>query len=406
LFLRLRFGLLFVCWEIVMVRFVFVCLVVIGVAGFAVGEIGFSAGPYLQMPGETSVSVMWITSVKSTATVEYGTGDVLDKKVVANHDGQIDANTRVHRVDITGLKPSSTYNYRVTSTEILKYAPYKVTFGEKINSDTLTFTTLDTKKADCSFIVINDVHSNVANLKARIEQANKKPYEMVFLNGDIIQDPGSESIIVDTLLKPMSDLIAGRIPMLFARGNHEIRGEYSRLVKNYFALPNDKFYFSFKHGPVYFVVLDCGEDKEDSHWAYSGLNSFEGYRNEQAEWLKKEIEKKEFKDSPFRVVLTHIPLFAGRDKFGKIDCQEKWAALLNKGKADLHISGHTHMPAIVDAAPGVHDYPVIIGGGPGDDDYTVIRVDATKKTLDVTMTNAAGEVIGKYQGKAKKKGLF
>lgn len=381
-------------------------LVVFGFSALGLAEIGFSAGPYLQMPGETSISIMWMTSVNSTATVEYGTGEVLDKTAVSNHDGQIDANTRIHRVDIGGLEPGKKYNYRVTSTKILKYEPYKVTFGETINSDSQSFTTLDTKKADCSFVVINDVHSNVANLKGRIKLASKKPYEMMFLNGDILQDPGSESLIVDTLLKPASDLFAGQIPMLLARGNHEIRGEYSRKLKDYFALPNDKFYYSFKHGPVYFVVLDCGEDKEDSHWAYSGLNSFEEYRNEQAAWLKKEIEKKEFKNSPFRVIITHIPLFGSGKAYGTLDCRKKWAPILNKGKVNLHISGHTHRPAVVDPVAGEHDYPIFIGGGPSDEKYTIIRVDATNKDLNVSMINAGGEVIGKYDIKRKKKGLL
>lgn len=352
------------------------------------------AGPYLQTPTETSVTVMWITDVASTAEVEFGLTDSLGKKAVSTHDGQIDANSTIHRVTIKGLKPDTKYNYKVTSTEIIKYEPYKVTFGEKIVSSAHTFTTLDTNKTDCSFVVFNDIHDDVKTLKGLVAMANEKPYEMIFLNGDIINDPGSEPQIINNLLKPATDLFASDIPFILARGNHEIRGAYSRLLKNYVDTPQDRFYFSFQHGPVYFIVMDCGEDKEDSHWAYSGLNDFEGYRNEQAEWLKKEIEKPEFKNAPFRVAITHIPLFGSGDAFGTTQCRNKWAALLNKGKIDLHISGHTHRPNVLNPEPDVHDYPIFIGGAPQEKRFTVIRVDATKEALNVTMTKDGGEVIG------------
>jgi acid phosphatase type 7 len=177
-------------------------------------------------------------------------------------------------------------------------------------------------------------------------------------------------------------------------------------IKDYVDTPDNRYYYSFKHGPVYLVVLDVGEDKEDSHWAYSGLNSFEGYRDEQTEWLKKEIEKKAFKDAAFRVVITHIPLFGGNERPVQLDCRKKWAPLFNKGKIDLHISGHTHRAAVVEPVAGVHDYPVFIGGGPKDGQYTVIRVDAANKALNVSMIDADGEVIGTYKTEQKKKSLL
>ena len=368
-------------------------------------DITITAGPYLQSPTQTSMTVMWMTDTNSTATVEYGIGDTLDKKAVATHAGQIDANTRIHRIKVTGLTLGCKYNYRVTSTEIQKYEPYKVTFGQTAVSETYSFTTLDANKPDCSFVVFNDIHSKVDNFKRRVELANANPYEMVFLNGDILQDPSTEKLIVDTLLKPASDLFATQIPFLFARGNPETRGAYSRKVKDYVDTPGGKYYFSFRHGPVYFVVLDGGEDKEDSHWEYSGLNDFDSYRDEQTEWLKREIQKKEFKAAPFRVVLTHIPLFGSGDAHGTLDCRKKWATLLNKGKVDLHISGHTHRPAVVNAVKGVHDYPVFIGGGPGDN-FTVIRVQATEDMIDINMTDAEGKMIHAHQAKRKKKNII
>ena len=220
---------------------------------------------------------------------------------------------------------------------------------------------------------------------------------MIFLNGDIFNDPMSEAQIVDKVLKPATELFASEIPFLLARGNHETRGAYARLLKSYIATPNNKYYYSFKHGPIYFIVLDSGEDKEDNHWAYSGLNDFDSYRDEQTEWLKKEIQKEDFKKAPFRIVLSHIPLFGSGDKHGTLDCRKKWASLLNEGKINLHISGHTHQPAVLEPVVDEHSYPIFIGGGPQNENFTVIRVDATVDKLSITMFGNDGEVIGKSE---------
>jgi len=40
---------------------------------------------------------------------------------------------------------------------------------------------------------------------------------------------------------------------------------------------------------------------------------------------------------------------------------------------------------------------MIIGGGPKDGEATVIRVTASKKKLEVTMTRDDGEVVGTYE---------
>ena len=52
------------------------------------------------------------------------------------------------------------------------------------------------------------------------------------------------------------------------------------------AFREDKYYYSFNHGPVHIIVLDTGEDKADSHPVYAGLADFDKYRDSQAEWLK------------------------------------------------------------------------------------------------------------------------
>ena len=109
------------------------------------------AGPYLQNPSRTSMTVMWITDQKCTSWVEYGAGDTLDKNAFHSEHGLIDADQTIHRITIKDLSPSKEYNYRVCSKEIVKFEPYKVTYGETLTDDTHSLTTLAKRRENISF---------------------------------------------------------------------------------------------------------------------------------------------------------------------------------------------------------------------------------------------------------------
>lgn len=371
----------------------FVGLGIFGPASFA---LQIAAGPYLQCPGESSMTILWITDKDCTSWIEYGTGEALDQKAVSSHYGLIDAGQRIHRITLSGLKPGTQYRYRAVSKEILVFEAYKMTFGEPLSSPVATFTTLDGGKDTVSFIVLDDIHENNALLAGLMKIAGAKPYELVFLNGDILSDIEDEQQIIDHVLTPCTELFAGRIPMVYLRGNHETRGKFARMLPNYVGLAEGRFYRSFDQGPVHFVVMDSGEDKADIDKEYNGLADFDRYRTEQQAWLEKEIRSEAFRKAAFRVALFHMPAY-GSDGPGPMDCQTKWGPLLSQGKVDLLISGHTHEYRILGPEAGKHEYPIVIGGNPKEKGAVVIRVEATKTALDLTMTRDDGEVVGTYR---------
>ncbi len=353
-----------------------------------------TAGPCLQCPGESSMTIVWITDKTCTSWVEYGTGEVPDQKAIASHYGLIDANQRVHKITLSGLKPGTEYRYRAVSKEILEFKPYKIAFGETVASGISTFTTLDGRKEAVSFVVLNDIHENDAILREVMKIAEAEPYELAFLNGDILGHIESEPQIIDHVLRPCTELFAGRIAMVWIRGNHETRGAFARMMPNYVGLEEGRFYRSFDHGPVHFIVMDSGEDKTDDDKEYSGLADFDRYRSEQQAWLEKEIRSEAFRKAAFRVALIHMPLYGSNDWHGPMDCQTKWGPLFNEGKLDLMISGHTHQYQILKPEKGKHEYPIVIGGSPKAKGAVVIRVEATQETMKVTMTRDDGEVVG------------
>lgn len=354
------------------------------------------AGPYLQNAQATSMSIQWITNHPCTGWVEYGLPGEPFKRAVQLQDGLIAAEKTLHRVTIEGLQPGTPYRYRVVSKEIVRFGAYHVMFGDKIISDQATFTTLDPAKTECSFVVLNDIHGNDPLFVKLMALAGETPYDLVFLNGDIVGDIDTESQFVRHVLHT-SESFASRIPFVMVRGNHETRGRFARHLYRYVTRPNNRYYGAFTHGPVRFVLLDAGEDKPDDHWAYSGLGDFEPYRQEQARWLRRETQSKAFKDAAFRVVIMHIPLYGAGNQYSPARCRHYWADLLNQADVDLMISGHTHRQALVPPQADLNPYPVIIGGNPKEGSATLIRVDATPDHLAVTMLQDTGETVEAFK---------
>lgn len=369
-------------------------LITLAVLAGTVGAAQIVTGPYLQAPTETSMTVMWITDRGCTSWVEFGQGEALTRKAHHSQHGLIEADQTIHRVTLDGLSPGTSYRYRIASREIVRFEPYKVTYGETIFSDSYTFTTLNRKKDRFSCVVLNDIHERNAILTSLLRLAEPEPYDLVFLNGDILGHIESQQQIIDHVLAPCTELFATHTPFVYVRGNHETRGRFARRLPDYLALPHGRYYYAFDHGPVHFIVLDGGEDKFDSSEEYSGLVDFDHYRRIQQEWLEQEIQSEFFRKAPFRVVLVHMPPYPSERWHGPDAMYNDWRPLLNRSKIDLMVSGHTHHYNVEMPEAGVRDYPRVIGGAPKAGAATLIRLDATPRQLDVTMTRDDGCVVG------------
>ncbi|HTG55854.1 MAG TPA: metallophosphoesterase family protein [Niabella sp.] len=361
----------------------------------------FLAQPYLQAPSENSMSIMWITNKLCYSWVEYGEGGQLHQKAHEIKDGLVNAYNRVNAVRLNNLKPNTTYSYRVVSKEILEFQPYKLVYGATITSDTKTFTTVEPKAKEISWLIMNDIHDRPQSIPHLMQLNGNDAYDYVFFNGDIFDYQTDEQQIIDHMLTPCLENFAGHKPFLFVRGNHETRGKYSRELADYFTSPSGKYYYAYQWGPVYNIVLDTGEDKPDDAPVYAGIVDFDSYRKEQAAWLEKEMQTPAFKKAPFRVVMMHIPHFYSGNWHGTLHCRELFAPLFDKYKVDMVISGHTHKFGVFPPEKGKHNYPIIIGGGPKDGNRTLIKVKAALHELSLKMLKDDGSEVGSYLVKRK-----
>ena len=367
----------------------------------------FLTEPYLQNMTDNAVTIMWITSEKCFSWIEISEPGSTPEKIYSARNGLRQAYNRINKIRATGLKPGTAYQYSVFSQEIEVFEPYKVVYGNTIQKGPFTFSTPGLKDDQVSFVVFNDMHNHPQNVTELMEKfAGDKDYDFVAYNGDSFNWVDGEEPIIKDLLTPSGKVFSATHPFLMIQGNHEPRGNYARQMFDYFDYPEDSCYYAFTQGPVRFVVMDSGEDKEDNHAEYSGLISFDDYREKQARWLEKEISSKAFKQAAFRVVFIHIPVFHAGDWHGTMHCRELFNPLFNKGKIDIAISGHTHRYKTHDADPATHHYPIVIGGGPGfvgrgGGTRTIIKVKADRKELSLQMLVDDGSVVGNYHLKKK-----
>ena len=350
----------------------------------------FRMKPYLQNPVGNGITVMWETTVPAYCWVEYGTDTTQLKRARTIVDGQVVCNNYLHKIRIDGLQPGQKYYYRVCSQEILLYQAYKKVFGNTAQSAFSEFTLPATDTDSFTAVVFNDLHQHTQTFRSLCQQIKNVNYDFVVFNGDCVDDPVDHNQATSFISELTEGVCGDRIPTFFMRGNHEIRNANSIGLRDHYDSVGDRTYGSFNWGDTRIVMLDCGEDKPDDHWVYYGLNDFTQLRNEQVDFLKKELSSKEFKKAGKRVLIHHIPLY-GND--GKNLCANLWTKLLEKAPFNISLNAHTHKYAYHPKGELGNNYPVIIGGGYKMDGATVMILEKKKDELRVKVLNAKGKIL-------------
>lgn len=366
--------------------------------------LAFTAGPLLQAPTDSGVTVTWITNRPTTAVVEYGPVGGELQTAFTSHDGLIDGNERLHRVALSGLRPDTPYRYRVVSREITNFRHWKIEYGATVTSDFREFRVAGRGQRPFAFLLLNDLHDQPGTIPDLLRVAGPRPYGLVVLNGDIVSYLDSETQVA-AMFQQATTSFAATVPLVWVRGNHETRGKFARQLPAYLGAPGSRYFGAFDQGPVHFVVLDTGEDKIDGHREYSGMVDFSRYRREEGEWLRHEVQSEAFRRAKYRVVLCHMPFPSARAAdperhaekgvfLGMADAFEQFGVTLEAAGIDLMFCGHTHTAAVIAPEPGRHSYPVLQGGGPKGDGRTVIRAEADDEALTATILGATGATLG------------
>lgn len=355
-------------------------------------KLEFLTQPYLQYVDDSEVSISVFTSVKSFCYLEVvdESGNLIET-VYQLDDGMRNANATFFKFRVK--HNNANFSYKVVSKEVLLFDPYKVEYGDvietKIYKTNLPFLSEDTAHV----LILNDVHEDVSTYKELYDHSELKRKDLVLLNGDSFHYVTKEKDLIEKLFIPVADVFASVTPFIMIRGNHETRGSFARDFKKYFDYPENKFYQSFTLGSTFWIILDGGEDKEDSHPVYAGAVDYDSYRLEQREWLQKELNSKACKSAKRVIVVNHIPFFHSDEWHGTLHNRSCFHDLLQKHKVTALISGHTHRYGYYPPDRD-HNYSIFIGGGPKKGRRTYVEVVSSKKACQIVLKKDDGEIIG------------
>ncbi len=369
--------------------------------------IKFVRTPYLQNVTETEAVFVWETDQPSVGWVEIAPDDGTHYYSFARPKHfhmvtGIKAVGKVHAVKISGLKPGTTYRYRVLSQEVLNRSGWRASYGDicalSVYKSVLPkFTTLDRHKPTTSFAVLNDIHNRANLIEPLLKQADYENKDLIFFNGDMVSIINSTDELFDGFMNEATRLFATKKSPYYNRGNHETRGEQATRFRDYFSPFGETLYRTLRQGPICFILLDCGEDKPDEELEYAGLSDFDNYRTQQAEWLKGVQETEDFKTAKYRVVLCHMPTRnLPTEWHGARDCIRKFTPILNGMAIDVMLSGHTHKDEWREADDLIH-YPVIVNSNNG-----VIAAEADGEKMTIRVIGKDGKEAINKTFKAKR----
>ncbi len=296
-----------------------------------------SKGPYLQVPGAHTMTVMWESPTNHAGMVHFGRdgsldqrlGPILPRKLVGVSPfrrtnfitiltngmsvtktnvikGSVTNDYYVYRATLTNLQPATIHTYAVELAG--KWTPPRA------------FKTLSARPDFVRFVAYGDSRSNPKVHRAVAQRFGEHAPEFVLHSGDLVlagKDYGSWS-------KEFFDPVAGvadRMPILSVAGNHE---EDLKNFLAYFPMLGTNRWYSFDAGPVHVLALDYHFEKETS---------------EQFKFAQKDLLESK---APWKVVFVHNPIF----NYGHHNSgwgHKSYLPLFQETKVDLVISGHSHM---------------------------------------------------------------
>ena len=275
--------------------------------------------------------------VFGTTSDALGWVEIDGKRYLDTYAGSEKSYTKVHKISIPMEALDSAKEYTIYTQRFHYRGPFGA-IKDKVISKSYSFKPVDTTDG-INYYALSDIHMEIDGAKEASDFNKDK--ELLVLAGDIISMIETHDDAFYTG-KVAFELTQGQIPVVYARGNHELKGKYSEVFYKYVGSKNENFYYNFKIGNIYGLVLDLGEDHDDDYWEYYGTADYTSYQNEQVEFLKSEIANNSYGDFDYKMVVCHIPLMYINARGNHVEIKKEFTKLLNEINIDIMLSGHQH----------------------------------------------------------------
>ncbi len=249
----------------------------------------------------------------------------------------------VHRVSVPMPELDAAKEYTVCEREIIERA---TVFPKSKDTVKITFKFRPIPKDNVRMYVIADTHDQYEiPIRLAKEYGN---IDVLVMAGDIINHSGNLHNF-DSVYKNAEGITNGEIPIIFARGNHDLRGYHAEKFDDYIPTQNGNVYYTFRLGNIWGMVLDTGEDKPDDHPEYGFTVACHKFRERETEFLKSVIKnaKDEYEADgiKYKVIIAHNPFaYVLPDPFDiELDMFKEWLSLIKENiKPDIMLCGHLH----------------------------------------------------------------
>ena len=313
---------------------------VLAVIALAVVVIGYQLRPCEFTYGavvyavEDDYQIVFSTSDSAIAWVEIGGECYYDL-----YAGSMRSADKVHKIEVPQSVLDAAGSYTVCARQMIYRGPFGGYTGETISRE-YDFRPVDTTDG-LNYFSLSDVHEAVDAAISAAE--SRQDLDFIILLGDMVSmvETEADAQLANELAHGITK---GEIPVIYARGNHEIKGEYSEVLYKYVGSRDQEYYYTVTLGEdVFAVVLDLGEDHEDDWWEYYGTAQFDLYRQAQTEMLEEVLEDGDYESYRYRMAICHIPVVYV-DKNGYFEeFRNQWTQLLNELDVDIYLGGHKHV---------------------------------------------------------------
>lgn len=303
--------------------------------------------PYLQQLTSTSVLVTWTTRAGRSAEVRYS-ADTTYGAVATGGSRPIGAlGTQMHQVKLDGLRPATTYNYKVFAD------------GEELlPGESLSFRTAPPSgsAAPFTFVAFGDYGLDVQSQRDLRDQMLKDSFDFILTTGDNAYYTGAYAEFDAKVFKIYADIFS-RAAVFPGLGNHDVVTENGAPYLDLFDPPRaarrsetQERYYSFDYGNAHFAVLDSNRlDAEDSAAA------------DMYAWLRDDLSRT---TRLWKIVVLHYPPYSTGSHGSNMRAREKLTPIFEQTGVQLVLAGHDHtyqrsQPLVGEAAAGQDESGIV-----------------------------------------------
>ena len=273
-----------------------------------------------------------------TMWVKVGENEYFD-----DSNGILRTSSLTHKIEVPASELDSVREYTVYFRKVIERKPY---FSELEDVGEYSAKFRPVEGDTIRIFHIADAHNRIDG-PVNAAKADGE-HDLLILNGDIPNHSGKIEYFA-AIHCIAGEITKGEYPVIFSRGNHDMRGIYAEFIQDHTPTDNGRSYFSVKVGPIWALVLDCAEDKPDTNPEYGHTICCANFRERQTKYIESVIKDAENEYNAegikYKMVISHIPFNRHYNPPFNIeeDRYAYWCKLLSENvKPDMLLCGHVH----------------------------------------------------------------